>query len=330
MSYFQFDVEGIAHEWDTDRSEIRFMGSPIMMMWIPPLADLMGGIAELMGPACRLAMRRGGRKSGEASFGFFEQAASLEEGLNALIHATRIAGWGLVELVENDPAQHRAVLRQRNSWEVKLIQQMRAEHGCLFFAGHWAGVWSKVFGANCWSQETQCQAHGAECCEFIVEPSRRTIEDELARLRCEVEIVRHKEILSAVAQVQNPVLQVWEGILTLPLVGELGDERARQVTETLLLRIVQAQAAIVIVDITGVPTVDTRVANHLMKAVRAAELLGAKCLLVGISPQIAQTLIDQNIPLYGITTCATLQQGLEQALRLLNLEVGPAVPSSRD
>jgi predicted hydrocarbon binding protein len=171
MSYFQFEVEGIAHEWDTDQSEIRFMGSPVMIIWIPPLADLMRGMAELMGPAFRLAMQHGGRKSGEASFRFFEQVASLEAGLKALIHATRIAGWGLVEVVENDPAQHRAVIRQRNSWEVKLVQQMQAEHGCLFFAGHWSGIWSKVFGVHCWSRETQCQAHGAAWCEFVVEPS---------------------------------------------------------------------------------------------------------------------------------------------------------------
>ena len=113
-----------------------------------------------------------------------------------------------------------------------------------------------------------------------------------------------------------PVIQVWENILLLPLIGALDSRRAGQVMERLLEAITRTNAQVVILDITGVAVVDTSVASYLVRSIQAAQLLGCQSLLVGIRPEIAQTLVGLGIDFSHITTRATLQSGLEYAQRL--------------
>jgi len=163
-----------------------------------------------------------------------------------------------------------------------------------------------------------CRDSGREELEGLLATIDRGVM-QLVRMFADVYVRRQMEIIDkhrqAMLELSTPVIQVWKGILTLPLVGPIDSFRARQVTEQLLDRITQTRAGFVILDITGVPLVDTNVANHLIKTIRAANLLGARCILVGIGPEIAQTLVRLGIDLAGIDTRATLQDGLELALR---------------
>jgi rsbT co-antagonist protein RsbR len=118
-------------------------------------------------------------------------------------------------------------------------------------------------------------------------------------------------------QISVPVIQVWDHIMLLPLVGIIDEARANRIMETLLNEIARASAEILIVDITGVPVVDTSVASYLISSIQAAQLLGCESLLVGISSQIAQTLVALGVDFSHITTRATLQQGLAYALHRL-------------
>jgi rsbT co-antagonist protein RsbR len=127
----------------------------------------------------------------------------------------------------------------------------------------------------------------------------------------------------ALAELSTPVVQVYENVLVLPLVGAIDTERARRVMEELLLGITNFQAELVIIDITGVPVVDTSVANHLMQTVKAARLLGAQSILVGISREIAQTLVHLQIDLSAVVTRSNLQAGIEYALEQMGLGIGP-------
>ena len=149
----------------------------------------------------------------------------------------------------------------------------------------------------------------------------------LIRMFGDVYVRRQMDIITkqreAMLELSTPVIQVWQGILTLPLIGTIDSFRARQVTEQLLDRITQTQATFVILDITGVPIVDTNVANHLIKTIRAASLLGTHCILVGIGPEIAQTLVRLGVDLSGIETRGTLQDGLELALRAQGWQISP-------
>jgi rsbT co-antagonist protein RsbR len=115
-------------------------------------------------------------------------------------------------------------------------------------------------------------------------------------------------------ELSTPVINLWKGVLALPLIGTLDSMRAQVVMENILQKIVDTGAAIAIIDITGVPTVDTLVAQHLMKTIAAARLMGADCIISGIRPQIAQTIVHLGVDLENVTTKATLADAFLVAL----------------
>jgi rsbT co-antagonist protein RsbR len=143
--------------------------------------------------------------------------------------------------------------------------------------------------------------------------------DRLGLYTTEVHQKAREEIIARQQQemleLSTPVVKLWDGVLALPLIGTLDSNRTQIVMESLLQRIVETGSEIAIVDITGVPTVDTLVAQHLMKTVAAAKLMGVDCIISGIRPQIAQTIVHLAIELGDITTKATLAEAFRVALR---------------
>ena len=125
-------------------------------------------------------------------------------------------------------------------------------------------------------------------------------------------------------ELSTPVVKLWEGVVALPLIGTLDSERAQVVMESLLERIVETNSTIAIIDITGVPTVDTLVAQHLLKTVAAARLMGADCVISGIRPQIAQTIVHLGLTLSEVTTKATMADAIAIALERGGLRIMPA------
>jgi rsbT co-antagonist protein RsbR len=124
-------------------------------------------------------------------------------------------------------------------------------------------------------------------------------------------------LLETVRELSTPVIPVHDGILVLPIVGMIDTSRSAQIMESLLNAIQKERALAVIIDITGVPTVDTSVANHLLRSTRAASLLGAMCVLVGVAPAVAQTLAQIGVDFGDLVTRADLQAGIAYALRRL-------------
>jgi rsbT co-antagonist protein RsbR len=132
-----------------------------------------------------------------------------------------------------------------------------------------------------------------------------------ARSREEIIQRQQREMM----ELSTPVVQLWDNILALPLIGTLDSERTQVVMESLLQKIVETGASISIIDITGVPTVDTLVAQHLLKTVAAARLMGADCIISGIRPQIAQTIVHLGVNLSEVTTKASLADAFSVALK---------------
>jgi rsbT co-antagonist protein RsbR len=143
--------------------------------------------------------------------------------------------------------------------------------------------------------------------------------DVFQKSREEVIIRQQQEI----AELSTPVVRLWKGVLALPLIGTLDSSRTQVVMENLLEAIVSEEADIAIIDITGVPTVDTLVAQHLLKTIAAARLMGAECVISGIRPQIAQTMVHLGVDL-NVVSKATLADAFALALRRLNRAVVPA------
>jgi rsbT co-antagonist protein RsbR len=131
-------------------------------------------------------------------------------------------------------------------------------------------------------------------------------------------IARQQEDL---LELSTPVVKLWDGVVALPMIGTLDSARTQVVMESLLQRIVETGSEIAIIDITGVPTVDTLVAQHLLKTVTAIRLMGADCIISGIRPQIAQTIVHLGIDLESVTTKATLADALALAFKRSGLTV---------
>ena len=151
--------------------------------------------------------------------------------------------------------------------------------------------------------------------------------DRLGLISSEVYQQGREEVIQRQQQemleLSTPVVKLWDGILALPLIGTLDSERTQVVMETLLQAIVETGSTIAIIDITGVPTVDTKVAQHLIQTVSAARLMGADCLISGIRPQIAQTIIHLGITLPDVVTKSTLADAFITALSRIGQHVVP-------
>ena len=126
-------------------------------------------------------------------------------------------------------------------------------------------------------------------------------------------VIRRQQV--ELLELSTPVVRLWEGVVGVPLIGTLDSERTQVVMENLLQSIIETGSTIAIIDITGVPTVDTMVAQHLIKTVSAARLMGADCIISGIRPQIAQTIVHLGIELSDVSTKASLADALALALR---------------
>ena len=144
--------------------------------------------------------------------------------------------------------------------------------------------------------------------------------DKLGLYTTEVYQKNREEIITRqqeeLLELSTPVVKLWDGILALPMIGTLDSARTQVVMESLLQRIVETGADIAIIDITGVPTVDTLTAQHLLKTVTAARLMGAECIISGIRPQIAQTIVHLGVDLGAVTTKATLADAFRRALEM--------------
>lgn len=152
--------------------------------------------------------------------------------------------------------------------------------------------------------------------QFTVTTYQRSREEIIAR--------QQQELL----ELSTPVIKLWEGVLAVPMIGTLDSGRTQLVMEALLQRIVETGSALAIIDITGVPTVDTLVAQHLLKTVTAIRLMGADAIISGIRPQIAQTIVHLGIDLEGITTKATLADALSVALKRSGYVVSKTRPAA--
>ena len=152
--------------------------------------------------------------------------------------------------------------------------------------------------------------------QFTISAYQRTREEIINR--------QQQELL----ELSTPVVKLWDGVLAVPMIGTLDSGRTQLVMEALLQRIVDTGSELAIIDITGVPTVDTLVAQHLLKTVTAIRLMGADCIISGVRPQIAQTIVHLGIDLQGITTKATLADALALAMKRAGFVVTRGKPQS--
>lgn len=153
---------------------------------------------------------------------------------------------------------------------------------------------------------------------FLLDSTRRSLDEVRVKnqqLAAQLETIEQQR--RAIQELSTPILQLWEGILVLPVIGFVDSARSQQMMERLLEDIVQRQARHVIIDVTGVAVMDTQTADYFTKIFNSVRLLGAQCLLTGIRPAVAQTLVHIGVQLDQVTTRRNLQQGLQECLRMI-------------
>ncbi len=153
---------------------------------------------------------------------------------------------------------------------------------------------------------------------FVLDSTRRNLEEVRKKNdQLGVQLQTIEQQRTAIQELSTPILQLWEGILVLPVIGFVDSARSQQMMERLLEEIVARQARHVIIDVTGVAVMDTQTADYFTKIFNSVRFLGAQCLLTGIRPAVAQTLVHIGVQLDQVTTRRNLQQGLQECLRAL-------------
>jgi len=193
----------------------------------------------------------------------------------------------------------------------------------LFMRNDWApdGAWIEAHAAPL--KDESGEQRGAVVALLDSQP-RKTLEEEVAQRNKElvasesekVELIARLRM--AVQELSTPILELWEDVLALPVIGIVDSRRSAEMMERLLDEIVRSQARFVIIDLTGVEVIDTSTADHFMKLVKAVGLIGAKCVLTGIRPAVAQTLVDLDVNFGELETLRNLKHGLRYCLRWLD------------
>ncbi|WP_272417445.1 STAS domain-containing protein [Polyangium jinanense] len=344
----KISVGGIDVEWDAEKGVCTWAGSPAVTMWTKSsIAGLLSGFHRMVGTErFRLALHGGGRDSTDEDWAVIAAGPTFEKGFEALAAIASSAGWGRWELVVADLKTGEARVRVHNGWESMAQRAIEADWGSAYVGGKFAGIFQRYFGVpSCWAEQTAFASKGDAYDEFVIRASERSLEDRLdalfhsdqatkadlavalERVRKEVEerslaerelreklelIARQEE---AIRELSTPIIEVWDGVLTLPLFGVVDSQRAAEMMERLLDAITQKVATYAIIDLTGVDIVDTSTADHIGRLVRAAELLGARCIITGIRPAVAQTMVQIGIDLTKIITLSTLREALRRCMR---------------
>jgi rsbT co-antagonist protein RsbR len=201
------------------------------------------------------------------------------------------------------------------------ISMSRARQG---FSPRETGIYvSSLKDAFLKTLQSELQNDPVTMIEVVLKLNR--LMDNMAIVTFETFIKGREEVIlrqtDEITEISTPVIRVWDGILALPIIGTLDSARTQVVMENLLQEIVESGSTIAILDISGVPAVDSLVAQHLIKTVAATRLMGAECIISGIRPEIAQTVVHLGIDLSNIVTKSSLESALKYAFSLMKLEV---------
>lgn len=344
----EFSVGNIEVKWDESAGRTFWGGAPAVTMWLESsIAGLLLGFQRMVGvERFKLALHGGGRDSVAGDWALISSKPTFEEGFRLLSDVAASAGWGRWELVSADRVNRVARVRVHNSWESVAQAAIGVSWGSAYVAGKFAGIFQKYFDVpTCWAEQTAAQASGDAYDEFVVKPSDKSLEDKLEellasdqatkadlavaleqlrkqmeerdrtehQLRDKIEVIARQE--EAIRALETPIIEVWEGVLTLPLMGVMDSHRAAATMERLLAAITQKGATTAILDLTGVEVIDTSTADHINRLAKACALLGAQCIITGIRPAVAQTMVGIGIDMNNVVTLATLREGLVRSMK---------------
>ncbi|MEZ4453850.1 MAG: XylR N-terminal domain-containing protein [Nannocystaceae bacterium] len=329
--------------FDADSGKVLLGNDRMLLFRQDALGSLRRLLFEQLGdPLARSILAHFGHRCGQGDFETLDAAYEWDSELDRFSAGPALHTWeGIVHVeptfLEFDRAKGHFHMRGiwRNSYEAEIHRELFGESDrpvCHSLTGYASGWCSAFFGRPLIAIETACAGCGDEHCEFEIRPPDRwgpeadpwkealAISDYSISRDLEAKIAVIQEQESAISELSTPVMEIWDDILVLPIVGVVDTRRSMEIMNNLLESIESTQARCVIIDVTGVEVVDTKTADYLLKVMRAANLLGSRCVLTGLSPAIAQTLVEIGANLSEVKTLRNIKEGLKECLRYLKLE----------
>ncbi|HEY0134559.1 MAG TPA: STAS domain-containing protein [Nannocystis sp.] len=346
----RIEIDGVVFVWDRARDLFLINGMPAVGLLVEStVAQLLVGVERMVGlERFNLALQAAGRDSVAGEWeGFISKMPSVREGLEMIGQVAPLGGLGRWQLLELDVPGKIARFRVTAGWEPMYQQAAGVAFGSSFLAGKFAGYCTRAFGTYCWAEQTASVVHGDAYDEFVVRPSDSRLEARLEDLQSEgkatasdlasaLKRLQHeaqersraeaglREQLAvverqaeAIRTMSSPILRVWSGVLAMPVVGRVDATRAARMMEDLLSAVTSTRARWTILDLTGVDTIDAAALHEIMGLVRAVALLGARCLLSGMSPTVATTAVELGVDLAGLASHATLESALQVAMQAM-------------
>ncbi|WP_144697281.1 STAS domain-containing protein [Fictibacillus phosphorivorans] len=293
------DVNGSSFHWDLAKGIFQFEGEDVMLFWIDSAFKVfLDSIEEITGEGTAdLVFETAGYRTGLIVSDFYIRTiGNIEISAESLPTIYASAGWGKT-YIELDVEKKEAIITITNSWETKVKKAQNSDRMGRFLPGHWAGVFTGLFQTNMWYEVLENEADPntlkLAISESHITPNdnirdlvQRDEQHEIMKLEAMVED-RTRELTDLIREISSPIIPVTDHIVVIPLIGKYNELRSKDMLEHTLTSLPQHKAKFVILDLTGIKSIDSEMVDMLNKLVSSARLFGMETLLVGISPELS-------------------------------------------
>ncbi|WP_445486952.1 STAS domain-containing protein [Niallia sp. 03133] len=332
-SIIQVKVNSNEFAWDKENGIFTFDGAPSLLFWDSAIELFLHTIKEVSGEdVSTTVFEATGFRMGQLVSEYYKNRYDIEEILKQYTDIYRNAGWGNVHIHHYSLEEKKVIVHLKNSWEHRIFESLNKHQAGVILPCHWAGVFSGLFEEDMWYKINQSQLAGHDYDEIELFASTITPNQnihDLARQKeqknineLEQEINKRTEELSGLVKtLSTPVLPVLQGILVIPLVGKFNDERMEDLLQKALYEFTKQRASYLLLDLTALKGFDEYIVHRLQGLVKAIELIGGNCVLVGISASLSIHLVNASVDLKNIQSFATLEQGVEFALEQIGFDI---------
>lgn len=328
------EINGVRLHWDTEEGLFQYEGADVVLFWINSAFKVfLDTIEEVSGDdSAKLVLETAGYRTGQIVAGYYRDMGDPSVILKTLPNIYGAAGWGKMSILHYSSQEKNATVRIENSWEYKASLAQNKTTPGSFLPGHWAGVFSGVFGEQMWYRITKSQILGDPHDELELYASTVTPEQnvhDLIRFKEKQQIValeqkvaeRTRELDELIQDLSAPVIPVLDKIIVIPMISRYDHKRSQDLLQKALYGLKEYQAEYLLLDLTGLTQVSEETIDLLHKLVRSVSLLGGTCILVGVSPAVSTHIVEAHYDTKGIISFSTLRHGIYYALAQENLQI---------
>jgi rsbT co-antagonist protein RsbR len=325
-SHVHVQVDTNEFIWNKKEGLFTFDGAPALLFWDSAIELFLKTIEEVSGSEVSTTVFEAtGYRMGHLVSSYYAGRFDIEEVLEEYGNIYRNAGWGKVTIADYSLDEKKAIVQLKNSWEHRIFNSMDREQAGVLLPSHWAGVFSGLFKENMWYKINQSQLNGHAYDEIEIFASSTTASENIHNLARQKEKQyineletkveqRTEELSSLVRDLSSPVIPVLKDILVIPLIGKFSEDRFDELLQKSLFEFSRHQATYLLIDLTGITNFDEFTVHGLQRLIKAINLLGGECILVGISASLSIQITNSNVDMTGITSFSTLQHGVQYAL----------------